>query len=103
MKRSQQAHQFRILSFIGGGASVVGVGVVGISQFLAIPAAAIEVFVVLAVVGLIVSAIALVFARKSELPFWECAVAFGAASLGVAAPALMILSQFARIMQRLVS
>ncbi|HRX78149.1 MAG: hypothetical protein H6821_07240 [Planctomycetaceae bacterium] len=99
--------QFRVISLIGGLASVVGVGglvAVGLTPLTYVAAKLLtQLFALLSIVGLIVSAIALVLARKGTLPFLQSPRAYIAASVGVLLPAAMVLLQFVKILQRLLT
>jgi hypothetical protein len=99
--------QFQQISYAGGGISVVGVAgllaALVIKSKFASAASLAELFVLASVVGLIISTVALVLARKSSLPFWENLGAYVAASIGAILPSALILLHFARIVQRLMT
>ncbi len=102
----QPVRQFRILAFAGGmislvGSAVVAIGVVITSQSGDTPQF-VEPFAAFAIIGLIVSTIALMFAWKSKRAFWDCPVAYAIATVGVALPALLVIAKFLTIIQRLV-
>ena len=60
-----------------------------------------QLFVVASVLGLIISSVGLVFARKAALPVWDNSRDYLATCIGIALPAGLVALHFVRILQRL--
>lgn len=103
----QPLRQFQVAAFVGSAISLVASTVVAVNATLLAQLSfapnVVELFAVVAVTGLIISAIALMFAWKSSRAFADCPLAYVAAAIGVALPGLLVCIRFAQIIQRLVT
>ncbi len=103
----QPIRQFRIMAFAGGAISFVGSVVVVVSVLLVMESGKsslfVEPFAAAAIIGLIISTIALTFAWKSDRAFWDCPTAYVAAGIGVTLPSLLVVARFLVILQKMVT
>lgn len=104
--KQQPARQFQVAALIGGVVSLVGVAGISFDAMLMGSSEALrsteQLSAVAAVVGMIVSSIALVFAWKSELRFAQRPDAYIIAGFGLGIPASLVLLHFLTIIQQLV-